>query len=129
LDLLAPEGAGKTTYLSKQVAHAAEKYGPDKVLVTSFTRAAAAELVGRDLPIGRNQIGTLHAHCYRALGAPELAEKKEHLAEWNKSYPNWALSGGGNLDEAAVDRKCESPGDELFGHYQSLRARMVRREI
>src|SRR5579862_1388839 len=49
--IFGPPGTGKTTYLSKQVKNAAERFGSDSVLVTSFTRAAAAELVGRDLPL------------------------------------------------------------------------------
>jgi DNA helicase-2/ATP-dependent DNA helicase PcrA len=117
---------GKTTYLSKQIGLAADKYGSDRVLVTSFTRAAAAELVGRDLPIPRDNIGTLHAHCYRALGNPEIAELK--IDEWNKDHPKYAVSqtsGKGALDEGAVDQTYQQPADELFAHMQSLRARMI----
>src|SRR5690348_12467622 len=54
-------GTGKTTNLSRQVTRAVEKHGADAVLVTSFSRAAAAELAGRDLPISSNKIGTLHS--------------------------------------------------------------------
>jgi replication-associated recombination protein RarA len=46
-----PPGCGKTTYVSRQVAKAAEKYGGDAVLVSSFTKAAATELAMRNLPI------------------------------------------------------------------------------
>ena len=93
--------------------------------MTSFTRAAAAELVGRDLPIPRDNIGTLHAHCYRALSAPQIAELK--IDEWNKEFPQYALSAStqGILDEGAVDQTYRQPADELFAHMSSLRARML----
>ena len=49
--IFGPPGTGKTTNLTRQIRRAVETYGPDTVLVTSFSRAAAAELAGRDLPI------------------------------------------------------------------------------
>ncbi len=72
--IFGPPGTGKTTNLTRQIRRAVERFGPDSVLVTSFSRTAAAELAGRDLPISPDRIGTLHSHCYRALGAPEIAE-------------------------------------------------------
>jgi len=72
--LYGPPGCGKTTWLSRQVARAWEK--GEKVLIASLTRAAAAEVAGRELPIPRDNIGTLHAHCYRSLGRPRIAETK-----------------------------------------------------
>jgi len=126
--IFGPPGTGKTTFLGRQIEHAAERFGSERVLVTSFTRAAAAELVGRDLPVPRNHIGTLHAHCYRALNSPEIAELK--IDEWNKDRPQYALSGGkGSLDESTVDQSYEKPGDELFAHMHSLRARMINPEM
>jgi DNA helicase II / ATP-dependent DNA helicase PcrA len=128
--IIGPPGTGKTTYLSRQIEHAAEQFGSDRVLVTSFTRAAAAELVGRNLPIPRENVGTLHAHCYRALGQPELAET--HIKEWNTDHPEYSSSESGGkhvLDEGAADITCEQPGDELFAHLQSLRARMIPEDL
>lgn len=123
-----PPGTGKTTFLASQVRSAVEKHGSDSVIVTSFTRAAAAEIAGRDLPIEPAQVGTLHAHCYRALSRPVIAETK--LKEWNQEYPALALGGeGGNLDEPASERKYETPGDEMMARLQVLRARMVDRDL
>lgn len=42
---------GKTTYLSKQIEHAAEKHGSENVVVASYTKAAATVLNRRQLPI------------------------------------------------------------------------------
>ena len=43
--IFGPPGTGKTTYLANQIKLAAEKFGPQAVLVASFTRAAATELL------------------------------------------------------------------------------------
>src|SRR5262245_30690340 len=83
LRVFGPPGTGKTTYLAAQVGRAAEKYGADRVWVSSFTRAAAAEIGSRGLPIPPQMCATLHAHAYRSLGRPEVAEK--HIKEWNES--------------------------------------------
>jgi superfamily I DNA/RNA helicase len=120
-----PPGCGKTTYLGRQINNAAQKYGGDRVMVTSFTRAAAAELVSRELPLSRNAVGTLHAHCYRALGHPEIAEA--HLDEWNKKNPGYRLS---RRDQTVDEMSSESPinretGDEVYSELQILRARLI----
>ncbi len=88
--IFGPPGCGKTTNLTRQIRRAVERFGPDSVLVTSFSRAAAAELAGRDLPISPDRIGTLHSHCYRALGAPPIAES--NVEEWNRQYPQLQIT-------------------------------------
>jgi DNA helicase-2/ATP-dependent DNA helicase PcrA len=88
--IFGPPGCGKTTNLTRQIRRAVERFGPDSVLVTSFSRAAAAELAGRDLPISPERIGTLHSHCYRALGAPPIAES--NVDEWNRQYPQLQIT-------------------------------------
>ena len=55
--LFGPPGTGKTTNLTRQIRRAVDSFGPDSVLVTSFSRAAAAELAGRDLPISARSRG------------------------------------------------------------------------
>lgn len=118
-----PPGTGKTTYLSTQIASAVEKSGGESVLVASFTRAAAAELVSRGLPIPREQIGTLHAHCYHALQRPDLAEK--FLKNWNEEYPQYALGGEGiDLDDADAPLVVSGEGDRLMQECQLYRSRM-----
>jgi superfamily I DNA/RNA helicase len=88
--IFGPPGTGKTTNLVRQVRRAVGKYGPLGVLVTSFSRAAAAELNGHDLPVIADQTGTLHSHCWRALGRPSIAEV--HVAEWNHDNPGFQLT-------------------------------------
>lgn len=128
-----PPGCGKTTYTSKQIALAAEQFGPETILVASFTRAAAKELISRDQPISNDQIGTLHAHCYRLLGKPELAEVK--AKEFNEEYPQYAITPSGNmkLDDGLSGAEDADEhgggGNELLAQLSVYRARMVGREL
>lgn len=85
------------------------------------------------MPIPRHSIGTLHAHCYRALGGPDIAEL--HIDDWNKTHPELALSAAVNrnaLEEGAVDQtrgRVEQTrgrsGDEAFLLMEKMRARMT----
>lgn len=83
-------GTGKTTNIARQIRRAVARYDAESVLVTSFCRTAAVELAGRNLPIPSEKIGTLHSHCYRALGAPKIAESC--VDEWNHQNPRLALT-------------------------------------
>ena len=86
-----PPGTGKTTRLAKEITRAYERFG-DSILVASFTRAAAHELIARDLPLSRNRVGTLHSLCFRALGNPEIADCPKGLKAWNTDCPpRWQL--------------------------------------
>ena len=66
--IFGPPGTGKTTNVTRQVRRAVERYGPGGVLVTSFSRAAAAELAGRDLPIAGDRIGNAALALLARLG-------------------------------------------------------------
>lgn len=127
-----PPGTGKSTHLTRQIQRAAARFGDEAVLCTSFSRAAAAELVSRDLPIPKNAVGTLHAHCYRALGNPDIAEA--NVDEWNREQPNLAISGqraGGRMEgeESKLDddSETEKMGDLLLGELCRYRARRTPR--
>jgi superfamily I DNA/RNA helicase len=87
-----------------------DKFGAQNILVTSFSRAAAAELAGRDLPIEGNQIGTLHSICWHALNGPEIAEA--NVEDWNKTYPALALSKRDRQDKLDGE---DVPEDEVEG--------------
>lgn len=94
-----PPGTGKTTWLIRTALAAIEKHGPGKILVASLTRAAAYEFSSRGLSaVPRNQLGTLHSICLRALGRPEIAESPKHREEWCEfavahNGANYQLSG------------------------------------
>ena len=125
-----PPGCGKTTYLGQKVREAAGLRGPEAVMVVSLTRAAASEIAGRKLPIRKDRVGTLHAHAYRALGSPEIAEV--HAGEWSTLNPVYkvAAAGRGAIDEASSwdDGEGTEFGEKALLNYTKLRALQVPRE-
>jgi len=100
-----------------------------EVMVCSLTRAAAAEIAGRDLPLDAHRIGTLHSHAYRALAGnfTGVADTPKFIAEWNAEYPDMALTGGlREIDEDdAAPYEGDGPGDVAYNQMGCLRARMV----
>lgn len=130
--IFGPPGTGKTTSVGRQIRRAVDRYGADSVLVTSFSRAAAAELAGRDLPISRDRVGTLHSHCWHALGGPEIAEA--NVDEWNRDNPSLAITPAkkhGKLDgEEAVgdDGDAEKAGDKELQRLSRYRGLMIPRQ-
>ncbi len=123
-----PPGTGKTTNLSRQIRRAVERFGKDAVLVTSFSRAAAAELAGRELPIDPDRIGTLHSHCYRALGAPQIAEA--NVEEWNRRWPQLEITPTrkqNKLDgeEAGEEDDQAKAGDSWLQELNRFRGMMI----
>jgi DNA helicase-2/ATP-dependent DNA helicase PcrA len=88
--IFGPPGTGKTTNLTRQIRRAVDRFGDSSVLVTSFSKATAAELIGRDTPIDFERIGTLHSHCFNALGKPMIAEV--HAGDWNRRYPRLKIT-------------------------------------
>ena len=109
--IFGPPGTGKTTNLSRQIRRAAERYGAGSVLVTSFSRTAAAELTGRDLPIDADRVGTLHSHCYHALGAPVIAESC--VEDWNRENPRLALTPAKKQSKLDGEEPSSEDGTEL----------------
>jgi superfamily I DNA/RNA helicase len=128
--IFGPPGTGKTTNISRQIRRAVDRYGPGSVLVTSFSRTAAAELTDRDLPINPDRIGTLHSHCYHALGEPVIAESC--VEEWNRENPRLALTPAkklGKLDGegAGAEDSAElaKDGDEILQQLSRYRGLMI----
>lgn len=123
--IFGPPGTGKTTYLARQIAIAADKHGADNIIVASFTRTAAYELNSRQLPIPRNSIGTLHALCYQNFRNYEIAEL--HAAEFNQEFPHYAISGeqGNSTEDNLAEASFKTEGDRLLNAYNLQRARMM----
>jgi hypothetical protein len=123
--IIGPPGCGKTTTLSARVREHVD--AGESVMICSLTRTAAAEVAGRNLPLDRDCIGTLHSHAFRALGHPTMAA--EHLTDWNEHHPAYAMSGDAptDPDDPLSEGRHESagPGDELAAQTDLLRARMV----
>ena len=94
-------------------------------MICSLTRAAAAEVGGRDTGIPPEHVATLHALCYRALGRPDIVEGK-HVKEWNELHPGMALNGDASGD--VDDSKGGDYGGTLIEQSDLLRARRTPRE-
>ena len=119
-----PPGCGKTHALATSwVPRAVDRFGPDAVLIASLTKTAATEVAGR-VPLKPERVGTLHAHAFRALSSPTVAQT-EHAA-WNELFPQWAL-GGGSGDEADREAALEraKPGTPLLEALSIERHRMT----
>ena len=126
--LFGPPGTGKTSALAEQAKRAAKVHGSDKLLVTSFSRSAAAEITDRHLPVGPERIGTLHSFCWRALGGPKIAEA--HVAAWNQRYPGTKLTQAnrqGRLDgeQPGEDDDTRRAGDLLLQELNRCRGQML----
>lgn len=124
----------KTTYLSNVIRSTALARGSENVLAASFTVTAAQELAGRNLPIPKNQLGTLHSLAYRSIDAPPVAE--ERLEEWNKAHPALALTvkpgAKTNLDDGAPVEASDdgaTEGDALLSEMDIYRNRMIDRSL
>jgi DNA helicase II / ATP-dependent DNA helicase PcrA len=109
-----PPGTGKTRKLAEEIVpNLATKYGREKIMLTSFTKAAAKELAAR-IDMGESEItGTLHSICFHALKHPALTEDK--LGEWDKLNPGYHLKGA----------QPNSTGPDLYAKYQILRNKMI----
>lgn len=132
--VIGPPGTGKTTFLARQSTRAAETVGPEGVMIASLTRAAAQEIAGRKTPIPRECVGTLHAHAFRALDKPELAETPEGLAAWNE-YANaeglvWKIGTGSTMNlDYAPEQRAEGQGERLLAQLGTLRAKRAPKEL
>lgn len=123
-----PPGTGKTTYLAKMASEAAGRYGGRSILLASLTKAAAAEISQRQLPLPKDRIGTLHSHAYRALGCPDIAEAAgEKLREWERStgFKVAHIKSGDDDGENVYEDDHGEPS--IYEAYVLLRARLTPR--
>lgn len=129
--ILGPPGTGKTTSLTRQIGRAANRFGTSSVLVPSFSKATAAELVGRDTLLDSDHIGTLHSHCFHALDQPPIAEV--FVEDWNRQNPRLKItpvSRHVKLDgeDAVEDDEKLKGGDRLLQQLNRCRGTMLPRQ-
>ena len=128
--IFGPPGTGKTTFLAGSIRKTAQTRRTSEILVASFTRAAAEEIASRGIPVNRSNVGTLHSLAYRAIGSPPVAE--EHLKEWNKRHPQFAMTPGwdSSVDDAVpADQVGSTDGDRIMSQVDTLRARLIPEQM
>lgn len=82
--IIGPPGAGKTTAVKRQLEAYAARHGAERTAVASMTRTAIAEIIGRDIPVPREQAKTMHGLAYNALGGGmALANGRDAILDWN----------------------------------------------
>jgi len=118
-----PPGTGKTDWIKHQITRAIETTSPDKIMATSFTRAAAIEMAGRNTPLPKGNVSTLHSICYRQHGNPEIAEK--NVTDWNLEYPEMRIeSSRGASTEDLIDSP-DFTGSEFLQQVTLCRAKLI----
>ena len=130
--IIGPPGTGKTTRIAEEVSRRVgdmetpwgREPGASPVMVCSLTRAAAAECAGRDLPISRNAVGTLHSFAFRALQGPALTVGR--MGE----FGGWEFSDdtGDGEDFRPEPPASQREGDVLLARYDVIRHRREKVE-
>lgn len=125
---IGPPGTGKTTRLVSKAGEAAEAWGGDKVMICSLTKTAAHEVRSRNVPLPKTSVGTVHSHCHRLLGRPEICEG--HLKEWNERNPTLAVTNARTSADDSGEPVAASGGfgDRAYAQYTVHRARMTPRD-
>lgn len=116
--VLAGAGSGKTTVLTRRIAHRIEEATADAehTLAITFTREAAAQLRMRS-PKGIHT-GTFHAIAFSLL--------RQRLTDLDKSVPTILTNRGGMMNEAVRSAGSRIPVPEALGEYEWMQARALR---
>lgn len=144
IKLYGPPGTGKTRELTTLALKAVQRYGPDRVMATTFTRAAATELKERiaqgcqvSLPAESWQrrrvldtlfpwIGTTHSLALKLIGRQPVIGSRD-LTEFSKSLggKDIALPDADDLEGYAwSDASLKGDIEIALGLYSSSRHRM-----
>jgi superfamily I DNA/RNA helicase len=128
-----PPGTGKTYYLTQRVRAVVEQWGPESLVVASFTVTAAQEIASRGLGLPDRAVGTLHSLAFRSIGHTfNVALDPKVLRGWNESVgmqwritedhrrtaPQSATEGGASNTEMTT----AAGGDELLAALDKARA-------
>ena len=94
------------------------------MVLTSYTRAAAAVLAGR-IEVPRENIATLHALCYRGLDRPPIAETGKLAAAWDEQ-PGLPASWRLGATTADIEEGALAPSDTgaMLAAYNLWRAQL-----
>ena len=122
-----PPGSGKTRYLIERSDEAVERFGPDRVMMTTFTKAGSQTMRERSSSGYSHLRGTLHAHCFRILDRPKLAETK--IKEWNEAYPGLAIKGKSADIDDPYGEAASDTGGELYQSMNIMRAKMIHPSV
>mgnify|MGYP003334657752 CR=1 FL=1 len=116
--VVAGAGSGKTTVLTRRIAHRIESETADAehTLAITFTREAAAQLRMRS-PRGIHA-GTFHATAYALL--------RQRLTDQNKSVPTILTNRHGMMNEASRSVKSRTPVHESLAEYEWMQARALQ---
>lgn len=129
--IIGPPGTGKTRYLAQQAENAVNARGSKSVLICSLTRAAAHEIAGRGTPVAEDNIGTLHAHAFRALGCPTIAETV--VEEWNDKCESRHVLTDSKNNQSIIDAPeniiGQTEGDKCLSMVNILRAEMTPEDL
>ncbi|MCS6983591.1 MAG: DEAD/DEAH box helicase [Leptospiraceae bacterium] len=98
LHLVAGAGSGKTTTLVQAVLESRSQFNPERVVLLTFSRKAAAEMRARLLARGMKAgfVGTIHALAWRLIrhrfeGSQILENREQVLSEIVRDYfPQWS---------------------------------------
>lgn len=123
--VVGPPGTGKTTFLATVLNYNAKQVGAENVIAISHTKAAAAEIAGRQLSIATANVGTLHSFAYQALDRPTIAEDAAHLKDFGK----YNFSCCNDTEELEFTNVGDGEGDRLLAEYGRLRNLTTPRSI
>ena len=124
-----PPGTGKTSFLARQIEFDAQQRGSDAVVALSHTRAAAAEIALRRVPLPPENVGTLHSLAFRALGRPKMVETTECLREFGEAHPAFQMSETYSVDDMEALMPSKAHGDNSLSEYSRYRNLQVPREV
>ena len=131
--VVGPPGCGKTTWLGERVDDVVER--GRRPMVTSLTKAAAAEISARKLPISFDCLGTpAQPLLSRAGAARDRRGTGAHRSVERGERDNWALSTGSSnaaemVEEDNLEPIQQTKGDQLMTLYQIHRGRMTTGEM